>query len=295
LLTEHAARKERAMPGRDPHDHWDDEEDSRRRSDRYERETGPRHEPYYGERSFSPGPSRWRGGEPPHGPSHRPERLRDAFPDPARRPDYSSQRYPTPEEREAVGGPYTDYGRAFGGYGAGGGYTPTPEEGVGRGGRGWDERSAPGAWFGRAPADSWRDDRARHAEGPHRGRGPKGYSRSAERIREDVSDRLTDDPHLDASDIEVAVDGTEVTLTGFVDSRGAKRRAEDCADDVTGVTHVQNNLRVRPRPGTVAAQSDPRLVAIAEGRDPAKAGREAAEAHREAGGAGDERSGPPPR
>ena len=243
------------MPGRDPRDHWDDTEDRR-----FEGPRGPDQRDQQRREA-----------------SHRPDRLRDAYPDPAHRADYRTDYGYTREDQEAIGGPYTDYGRRFGGYGAGGGYTPTPEEGVGREGRSWDDRRDPGSWFGRPPAD-----RA-YFEGPHRGRGPKGYSRSAERIREDVSDRLTDDPHLDASDIEVAVDGTEVTLNGTVDSRTAKRRAEDQADDVTGVTHVQNNLRVRPRPGTVAAATDPRLLAIAEGRDPAKAGREAAEAHREAG------------
>ena len=39
----------------------------------------------------------------------------------------------------------------------------------------------------------------------HRGRGPRGYTRSDERIREDVNDRLTDDGWLDASDIDVQV------------------------------------------------------------------------------------------
>ena len=81
-------------------------------------------------------------------------------------------------------------------------------------------------------------------EGEHRGRGPKNYSRSDDRIREDVSDRLSDAPDLNASDIDVTVEGGEVTLTGTVDSRRAKRRAEDLADDVSGVKHVQNNLRV---------------------------------------------------
>ncbi len=81
-------------------------------------------------------------------------------------------------------------------------------------------------------------------EGRHRGRGPKGYRRSDDRIREDVNDRLSDDPYVDASEIDVQVSGAEVTLTGTVDSRNARRRAEDLAERVSGVTHVQNNLRV---------------------------------------------------
>jgi osmotically-inducible protein OsmY len=79
----------------------------------------------------------------------------------------------------------------------------------------------------------------------HRGRGPKGYQRSDDRIREDVDDRLSDDPYVDASEIEVSVSNGEVTLSGTVDGREAKRRAEDIADRVSGVRHVQNNLRVQ--------------------------------------------------
>ena len=47
--------------------------------------------------------------------------------------------------------------------------------------------------------------------------------------------------------IEVQVDNGEVTLTGTVESRQDKRRAEDIADRISGVKHVQNNLRLRQR------------------------------------------------
>jgi hypothetical protein len=80
--------------------------------------------------------------------------------------------------------------------------------------------------------------------GEHRGRGPRSYLRSDDRIREDVNERLTDDPLLDASEIEVAVRNREVTLTGSVRDRYEKRRAEDMAESVPGVTHVQNDLHV---------------------------------------------------
>jgi osmotically-inducible protein OsmY len=86
--------------------------------------------------------------------------------------------------------------------------------------------------------------------GSHRGRGPKGYTRSDDRIREDISDRLTDDPWLDASDVEVEVAKCEVTLTGTVTSREDKRRAEDLAEAISGVKHVQNNIRVQDDRGT---------------------------------------------
>ncbi|HEX8155256.1 MAG TPA: BON domain-containing protein [Thermoanaerobaculia bacterium] len=77
-----------------------------------------------------------------------------------------------------------------------------------------------------------------------RGRGPKGYQRSDERIHEDVCERLAMDHYVDASDIEVQVSGATVTLTGTVADRSAKRRAEDLVEAVTGVRDVQNNLRI---------------------------------------------------
>jgi hypothetical protein len=92
----------------------------------------------------------------------------------------------------------------------------------------------------------YHDDRRN--DGEHRGKGPRGYQRADERIQEDVNDRLSDDPYLDASEIEVSVNSSEVTLTGEVASRADKRRAEDCVGRVSGVTNVQNNLRVRQRP-----------------------------------------------
>jgi hypothetical protein len=77
-----------------------------------------------------------------------------------------------------------------------------------------------------------------------RGLGPQGYKRSDDRISEDAHERLTDDTWLDASNISLSVSGGEVTLSGTVDSREAKHRAERLVEDISGVTHVQNNLRL---------------------------------------------------
>jgi osmotically-inducible protein OsmY len=76
-------------------------------------------------------------------------------------------------------------------------------------------------------------------------RGPKGYKRSDERIREDVNDRLAQQFDFDPSDVEVQVSAGEVTLTGTVQSRHEKFIAEEIADDVGGVNEVHNQLRVR--------------------------------------------------
>lgn len=114
-------------------------------------------------------------------------------------------------------------------------------------------------------SEAWRQTRGQRStnppggeqslEGPHRGKGPRGYARGDDRIREDVCNRLTDDAFLDASEIEVEVKDGEVTLTGTVRERTDKRRAEDVAEAASAVKHVQNNLRVKPS-GTAAGEDE---------------------------------------
>jgi osmotically-inducible protein OsmY len=112
--------------------------------------------------------------------------------------------------------------------------------------RGWWDRTRDEvrSWMGDDEAERRRNmDQMRQRS--HYGRGPRGFTRSDERIREDACERLTYDWSVDASDVEVKVSNGEVTLTGSVESRYSKRRAEDIVDDVAGVRHVQNNLRVK--------------------------------------------------
>ncbi len=78
----------------------------------------------------------------------------------------------------------------------------------------------------------------------HRGRGPRNYRRSDERILDEIGHRFTEDGYLDASDIEIDVGDQEVTLSGSVKTRFEKRHAEDIAEAVSGVRYVQNNLRI---------------------------------------------------
>ena len=124
------------------------------------------------------------------------------------------------------------YGRSSGGYGS--------NDRSSSNDRGFFERAGDevASWFGD-------DDAARRREQDHRGRGPANYTRSDERILEDACDKLTEDWGVDASSIQVTVQSGEVTLDGTVPSREQKRRAEDCVDDLSGVKHVQNNLRVQ--------------------------------------------------
>jgi BON domain-containing protein len=135
-------------------------------------------------------------------------------------------------------------------------YGPGPSEPYYRGGYGRDAEEprhrryfehgggGPRPWIEEEEEAEYRRRSYEMRRGTHAGRGPRGYQRSDERIREDINDRLTDDAYVDATDIEVSVNNCMVTLTGRVDSREEKRRAEDIADSVSGVTDVSNQLRV---------------------------------------------------
>lgn len=78
----------------------------------------------------------------------------------------------------------------------------------------------------------------------HRGRGPKGYRPSDERLEEIICERLTDDPFVDASDVTVEVENAEVTLAGTVQVRQQKYAIEDIVADVSGVIEIHNRLIV---------------------------------------------------
>jgi len=77
----------------------------------------------------------------------------------------------------------------------------------------------------------------------YRGLGPKNWTRSDERILEEVCERLAD-ADIDASEIDVTVQGGEVTLAGTVPDRRTKHDAEDIACRARGVKDCHNRLRV---------------------------------------------------
>ena len=111
--------------------------------------------------------------------------------------------------------------------------TPREDDGFGYPGQGG---------YGEVRADPERGGTARR--GGHRGRGPRNVARSDERIADDLIERLTRNEDIDASEILVAVDAGNVTLTGEVPERRMKHLAEDLAAAVQGVRDVQNRLQV---------------------------------------------------
>lgn len=139
---------------------------------------------------------------------------------------HASRGYGQSEFGQTASRDWTQDQQGMGGYA--GGY------GSGSGGRqqGWSGESFGGA--------------GRTAEQGNAGRrAPKGYTRSDERIREDVNDRFMQAWELDPTDLEVAVSNGEVTLSGEVKTRDEKFRAEQIAESVMGVKDVTNSLRIK--------------------------------------------------
>jgi hypothetical protein len=154
----------------------------------------------------------------------------------------------TSGERFAERGGYGERGRygERGQYGERGGYGQSGQQYGQSGRQGWgSEESDFGGSRGRAGSpqgffysESW------VIEGPHTGRGPRGYRRSDDRVKEEVCDRLERHGQIDAGEIDVEVREGIVTLRGKVDDRRTKRLAEEAVENVHGVKDVMNELKV---------------------------------------------------
>lgn len=107
---------------------------------------------------------------------------------------------------------------------------------------------------------SFDTDNQRMRRGGHFGKGPKGWRRSDDSIREEVCEALSDDSRLDASEIEVNVKDGVIHLKGTVDERASKRRAEACVENLSGVQDVINEIRVHRESG------NHRSTAVSESR-----------------------------
>lgn len=110
----------------------------------------------------------------------------------------------------------------------------------------WQEPVSPYTGYERPTfAGRWFDDSlTSESTGRWSGVGPRSYKRSDDRIQDEINERLTRHPGIDASDIDVNVSDCEVDLKGTVADRHQKRLAEDVADSVYGVREVNNALKV---------------------------------------------------
>jgi osmotically-inducible protein OsmY len=74
---------------------------------------------------------------------------------------------------------------------------------------------------------------------------PPVRRKSDDNLAREIHEMLTADPELDATDIEVVVEGGSVTLSGEVAHPDAKLLAEELTESVSGVRLVHNRLVVR--------------------------------------------------
>lgn len=148
-------------------------------------------------------------------------------------------------EREREGG----YGGAWGGQREHGGFGSYAGVGERDASRQWGRaRHERGGYYrpmsGSDLGFGYREHEGMPARGPHYGKGPKGYRRSDERIREDVCDMIAYQGYIDATDVEVKVENRIVILSGTVAERDEKRALEQMVERVHGVEEVRNELRL---------------------------------------------------
>ena len=160
------------------------------------------------------------------------ERNRDFDREPGREPwRGSGQRYSERDSPSRDGPEYspdTSYGRS-------GSHRPRQGWGFwGRGDAGYSRSASGRTYAGSAGAP----ERRRYQPGP------KGYTRSDERLREDISEHLMSSYDIDSSEVTVTVKDGRVTLDGSVPERWMKHSIEDVADHCIGVRDVDNRVRV---------------------------------------------------
>lgn len=184
------------------------------------------------------------GGEEPY---YRPS---PASPSPRNYGDYIPQRYTVPEDYD-----YTQYGQ----------YIPYRESRYGLIDRDTDIESRGDFEYGQSRnreygrpfrrstgyGETYRRTNYAGIErtSSYAGRGPKNWTRSDDRILEDVCDYLERDSDIDASEMNVEVNDGIVTLSGTVEDRYTKRLAEDTVEYAPGVRDIRNNLMISTQQG----------------------------------------------
>ena len=211
-------------------------------------------------------------------------------------------RYGNPRELDAQGYSREAYGRAQGGmhghegYGARGGYRDDFGNDFGNDmerGYGQQHRFGGGQWQGQRGAGQGESGAAYGAYGAYGGQGaygaqgmhgmqgahsgsgmdmrnrqgPKGYSRTDERIREDVCERLCMAHQLEVEDVSVQVKDGRVELQGNVPQRWMKHAVEDVVEQCFGVHDVENRIRTQSQTSQ-HSQGDSQRGASASQRSP---------------------------
>lgn len=118
-------------------------------------------------------------------------------------------------------------------------------------GSNWGDQSRDRPW-GAAHSGRFGSD---FSEQGMRGRTPKGYTRSDERIKDDVCEQLYRTPDIDVSDVTVEARNGTVMLEGSVPDRRMKHRIEDLCEQCLGVQDVDNRIRVQRADRGVGSRS----------------------------------------
>lgn len=100
----------------------------------------------------------------------------------------------------------------------------------------------------------WRGNGPRLA-GPHRGKGPKNFTRSDERLKEHVNELLMEHDEIDATHVDVEVKNGEVSVTGTVEDRQQRRAIEDLVECMAGVKDVHISIKIADRDQRLASAS----------------------------------------
>ena len=103
--------------------------------------------------------------------------------------------------------------------------------------------------FGNPGENTWGEEQFRAERREEQGRrqtnsGPRRRRKPDESLRQEIQEILIADPELEATDIEVEVEGGAVTLRGVVGDSDARLLAEELVESLAGVREVHNRLRV---------------------------------------------------
>lgn len=94
--------------------------------------------------------------------------------------------------------------------------------------------------------DDYKSEGFNEAPARSSGRYPRSLRKNSDlMIKEKVSEVLTKDKDIDASDIEIIVNQGTVVLSGTVENRDERFRVEMAIESINGVEDIINNLKLR--------------------------------------------------
>jgi BON domain len=102
--------------------------------------------------------------------------------------------------------------------------------------------------LGNPGEDTWGEAQFRAERREEQGRrqtnsGPRSRRRPDEALAQEIREILTSDPELEATDIEVEVEGGAVTIRGVVIDSDARLLAEELVESLPGVREIHNRLQ----------------------------------------------------